>query len=424
MEILILSVLFLLNGFFALSEIALVSGKKARLEQLKNKGSKGARIALKLQGESEDFLSAIQVGITLIGIVTGVYGGVNIADDLTPLFMNIEALKPYANEIAMTLTVVIITYVSIIIGELVPKTVALSNPERTAVIVAPVIYYFSKALYPVVWSLSASTALIMKIMGVKKQTEQFTEAELRQMIRMASNEGVINQAQNDIHENLFYFSDKKAQHLITHRTELEWIDINQPLLEIKKKLENVHHSKVICCNGDLDNFRGVLHLRDFYKALNNEKNPNIETLIREPLIFPERVDAGRILTELRRNENKVCFIVNEYGGLEGIITLYDILENLVGEIPEEGENPDPDMYVRDDDSVLVNGDAPVEILDDIIEDYEVDFSEIDYATVAGFVLSKINKIPRVGDKFVFHKHSFEVVDMDGNRIDKILVTKI
>ena len=136
------------------------------------------------------------------------------------------------------------------------------------------------------------------------------------------------------------------------------------------------------------------------------------------------MDASRILTELRRNENKVCFVVNEYGGLEGIITLYDILENLVGEIPEEGENPDPDMYVRDDDSVLVNGDAPVEILDDIIEDYEVDFSEIDYATVAGFVLSKINKIPRVGDKFVFHNHSFEVVDMDGNRIDKILVTKI
>ena len=185
----------------------------------------------------------------------------------------------------------------------------------------------------------------------------------------------------------------------------------------------MQHSKVICCNGELDNFRGVLHLRDFYKALNTEKKPNIESLIREPLIFPERVDAARILTELRRNENKVCFVVNEYGGLEGIITLYDILENLVGEIPEEGENPDPDMYGRDDDSVLVNGDAPVEILDDILEDYEVDLSEIDYATVAGFVLSKINKIPRVGDKFVFLKHTFEVVDMDGNRVDKILVKK-
>lgn len=424
MEIFILSILFLLNGFFALSEIALVSAKKARLEQLRNKGSNGARVALKLQDESEDFLSAIQVGITLIGIVTGVYGGVNIADDITPLFMDIEALKPYAPEIAMTLTVVVITYVSIIIGELVPKTLALSNPERTAVIVSPIIYYFSKALYPVVWSLSASTAFIMKVLGIKKQTEQLTEAELRQMIRMATNEGVINQAQNEIHENLFYFSDKKAQHLITHRTELEWVDINQPIHEIKKKLETVQHSKIICCDGDLDNFRGVLHLRDFYKALNSEKNPKIETLIREPLVFPERVDAARILTELRRNENKVCFVVNEYGGLEGIITLYDILENLVGEIPEDGDSTDPDMFVRDDDSVLVSGDAPVEILDDIIENYEVDFSEIDYATVAGFVLSKINKIPRVGDKFVFHGYSFEVVDMDGNRIDKILVTKM
>ncbi len=424
MEVLVLSLLFLLNGFFALSEIALVSSKKSRLEQMRMKGSKGAKIALLLQNDSEDFLSAIQVGITLIGIVTGVYGGTRIADDITPLFLQMDMFKSYASEIAMTLTVVVITYISIIIGELVPKTVALSNPEKTACIVAPIIRYFSKALFPFVWLLSISTNLIMRMLGVKKQMEQFTEAELRHMIKIASYEGVIEKEQNMIHENVFYFSDKKAYHLITHRTEVEWIDTTRPIEEIKQKLETIHHSKVVCCDGNLDNFKGVLSLKDYYKMLSSGVDVNIDELIKDPIIVHERLDAHKVLDELRKNENKVCFVVNEYGGFEGIITLYDIMEDLVGDIPEEGESSEPDMFVRDDDSVLVNGEAPVEILTEILEDYEIDFNEIDYSTMAGFALSKMNQIPKVGDKFVFQQHSFEIVDMDGNRIDKLLVTKL
>jgi putative hemolysin len=424
MELLVLALLFLFNGFFALSEIALVSSKKTRLEQMRLKGSKGAAIALLLQRDSEDFLSAIQVGITLIGIVTGVYGGVNIADDITPFIARSEMLQPYAAEIAMTLTIVVITYLSIIIGELAPKTIALSNPEKTARIVAPYVYYFSKILFPFVWLLSVSTNLIMKLLGVKKQNEQITETELRQMIKLASNEGVIEEEQNDIHENVFYFSDKKAHHLMTHRTDIEWVDLNRSLTEITHKIESVHHSKIVCCRDNMDNFQGVLYVKDYYKALSKNKNINIEDLIVEPIILPENAEAHKVLNELRQNESRVCFIVNEYGGFEGVITLYDIMENLVGDIPEAGEVVEPDMFVRDDDSVLVNGDAPVEILTDIIEEFEVDFSKIDYNTVAGFVLSQLNAIPAVGDKFVYMKHSFEVVDMDANRIDKLLITKL
>jgi len=424
MEILVLSLLFILNGFFALSEIALVSSKKARLEQMRIKGSNGAKVALKLKEDSEDFLSAIQVGITLIGIVTGVYGGTNIAGDITPFFEKIAVLQPYAAEMAMTLTVFVITYISIIIGELAPKTIALSNPEKTARIVAPVIYYFSKALFPFVWLLSVSTNVIMKMLGVKKQNEHVTEAELRQMIKIASNEGVIEEEQNQIHENVFYFSDKKAYHLMTHRTDIEWLDISKSATEIKQKISEIHHSKIVCCKENLDNFIGVLYLKDYYKAISQRKGVNIEELIKEPLILPEQVDGPKVLNELRKNENRVCFIVNEYGGFEGIITLYDIMENLVGEIPQEGESNDPDMFVRDDESVLINGDAPVEILTEVIEDFTIDFSEIDYSTVAGFVLNQMNEIPKVGDKFVFRQHSIEIVDMDGNRIDKILVTKL
>lgn len=423
MEILILLFLILLNGFFALSEIALVSSKRTRLEQMRLKGSKGARIAIQLQEDSESFLSAIQVGITLIGIVTGVYGGTSIADDVTPLFTQFEFTRPYAAQIAMTCTVVVITYVSIIVGELVPKTLALSNPEKTARVVAPVILYFSKILFPFVWMLSVATNGIMKFLGVQKRSDLVTESELRQMIKLASNEGVIEEEQNLIHENVFYFSDKKAFHLMTHRTDIEWIDISRPLPEIKQQLLSVHHSKVICCKGSLDNFVGVIYLKDYFKALSQRKQIDLDELMLEPIVLPENVDAHKVLNELRQHQNRVCFIVNEFGGFEGIVTLSDVMENIVGDIPQEGEENEPDMFVRDDDSVLVNGDAPVEILDDIIPDFEIDFHEIDYSTVAGFVLDRMNEIPHVGDKFVFMGYTFEIMDMDGNRIDKILVFK-
>jgi len=423
MEILILGLLIILNGFFSLSEIALVSSKKSRLENLRIEGSKGAKIALHLLDDSENFLSAVQVGITLIGIVTGVYGGLNLAVEITPFFQQYESIRLYAPEISLTLAVVVITYLSIVIGELVPKTIAMSNPEKIAIVIAPIIFYFSRILYPFVKLLSSSTNLINRMLGIKKTTEQLTEAELRQMIKIASFEGVIEKEQNIIHENVFYFSDKKAQHVMTHRTDVEWIDLDKSNEIIKKELLAVHHSKVICCNGNLDNFVGVLFLRDYYKALSTSDDFKIRDLLIEPIIIPERTDAQKVLTRLRQKESHVCFVVNEYGGFEGIITLYDIMENLVGQIPQEGESDEPDVFVRDDKSVLVSGDAPVETLVDIIEDFTIDFGKIDYSTVAGFVLYQINQIPKVGDKFIYLDYTIEIVDIDGNRIDKILIKR-
>lgn len=424
MELLVLSILFLLNGFFALSEIAVVSSKSSRLENFKSKGSKGAVIALQLQSDAENFLSAIQVGITLISIITGLYGGSNIADSLLPYISGIPIAAPYAHEIALSLAVIAITYLSIVVGELVPKTIALSKPERIAIIVAPLIYYFSKALFPFVWLLSASTNVIVKLLGVKKQMEQLTEAELRQMIKTASNEGVIEEEQNEIHEKLFYFSDKKAYHIMTHRTDIEWLDINESPTEIRKFINNSKHSKIICCDEALDNFKGVMYINEYYRAVIQKKPLDINALIKEPFIVPEKVDAQKVLNELRKKENRVCFVVNEYGGFEGIITMYDILENLVGEMQQEGEKTEPDIFVREDASVLINGDAPVEILADVIEGFEIDFSETEYSTVAGFALSKLNHIPRTGEKFTSHNYSFEIIDMDGNRIDKLLLVKL
>lgn len=423
MEIVILSILILLNGFFALSEIALVSSKKSRLEQYKKSGRTGASIAIKLMSKSENFLSAIQVGITLIGIVTGVYGGLNIAEDIAPLFQRIDMINAFAHEIALVLTVLIITYFSIVIGELVPKTISLSNPERIAVVVAPVILYVSKAFYPFVRVLSGSTSLVNRFLGIKMRSENITELELIQMLKVASSEGVIEKEQNRMHEKVFFFSDKKAKHIMTHRTDVEWINLNDDIETQRRMINSYHRSKIVCGNDNLDQFVGVLIVKDFFRALSTNSFVDIKSLLATPLTVPENTSAQKVLSLLKHQKNKFCCVVNEYGGFEGIITLHDILENIVGEIPDEDEVYEPDIYVRDDKSVLVNGDAQVEILTEVIEDFSIDFETMDYSTISGFVYNHLNKVPQIGDSFTFMGYMVEIVDVDGKKVDKVLIRK-
>jgi putative hemolysin len=424
MELIVIGILILLNGFFALSEIALVSSKKSRLEQMKIEGKKGAKSSLKLLEKSENFLSAVQVGITLIGIVTGVYGGLNIAEDITPFFQNIEFLRSSADDIALVVTIVTITYFSIVFGELVPKTIALSNPEKIAVKIAPIIFYFSKLFYPFVKLLSISTSLFNKFIGIEKKSEHLTESELRQMIKIASHEGVIEKEQNLIHEKVFYFADKKAKHIMTPRVDVEWVDLKESEESVRSAILGSKHNKIICSNDDLDNFVGILVIKDFLLKSNTGKSFNVSDLVVSPIIVPENAEAHNVLKLFRHEQSYFSIVVNEYGSFEGIITLHDIMENLIGEMPEEGETEEPDIFVRSDKSVLVSGDAPVEILDGIIEGFVADFGTINYSTVAGFVFDRIRKIPQVGDKFEYAGYTVEIVDIDGNRIDKILISKI
>ncbi len=423
MEPVVISILIVLNGFFSLSEIALLSSKRSRLEKLKEEGRKGSEIALLLLNNSENFLSAIQVGITLIGIVTGVYGGLSIADDFAPFLEKFEPLKNSANEIALVLTVLVITYFSILIGELVPKTIALSNPEKIAVRVAPVIHYLSLIFYPVVRFLSFSTSLVNRIIGIKKPDEHLTEAEIRQMLRIASHEGVIEKEQNLIHDKVFYFSDKKARHIMTHRMEVEWLNINQPISAIREQIVRTQHSRLVCSMEHLDNFIGILSLKEFLAADHFSDEFVISALITQPLVVPESAEAYKVLNLFREKQVHFCIVVNEYGSVEGIITLHDILENLIGDIPEEGENYEPDIFIREDQSYLVSGDAPVEVLDGIFENHLTELDNVEYTTVAGFVLSKIEKIPQIGDKFIFNNFIIEIVDIDGKRVDKILIRR-
>lgn len=424
-DIIIILLLVLLNGFFALSEIAIVSASKNKLDVASKNGSRGAARAQKLQSDPDNFLSSVQVGITLIGIINGAYGGQAFAGKLAPFFYQFALTASFADAISMVIVVFLITYVSIVIGELVPKTIALNNSEKMAVAVAPTIHVVSIIFYPFVKLLSFSTGFINKLIGLKPKEDVISELELRAMLKTASHEGVIDVEENIIHEQVFYFSDKRAKHLMTHRTDVEWVDISKSREEVIDDLLHTKHSKILACREKIDDFAGTISMRDFLMRLNSNEDFTIEELIMEPIIVPNTVRAKKVLENFKNNYKFITVVVDEYGSLDGIITIHDIFENLVGNIPEETdvESTEPLIFIRDDNSALVSGEAPIEIITQFDEDFIVDFDKIDYSTVAGFVFTCINKIPSVGDKFDYNNLIFEIVDVDGNKIDKILITK-
>ncbi len=424
MEIIIILLLILLNAFFSLSEIALVSSKKVRLEHFREKHRRGVNCAFKLLDDSENFLSSIQVGITLIGIINGFYGGKSLAVYIAPLFTLMGLSEAAALIWGGIVGIILITFFSIVWGELVPKTIALSNPEKAAVKVAPIIRFVSKLFFPVVKLLSFSTKLTNKILGVKEPEERITEEELRSLIKTASQEGVIEEEQNIIHEKLFYFADKKAKHIMTHRTDIEWVDINLSEEDFIKEILTFKNSKVLVCDDELENYIGVLNVKELLiKKLSKEKF-EIRDLLDEPIVCSDTTDAQDILNEFRKRQFYVGVVVDEFGTIEGIVTLHDLLENIVGEMPEEEEVVEPNVVERDDHSYLVNGDAPIETLADIIDGLELDFDEIDYSTVAGFVLEQLEHLPTIGASFEYMGYKIEVVDIDHNRIDKVLISKL
>lgn len=423
MGIAIIFILILFNSFFALSEIALVSSRRSKLQQLKAEGSKGAATALKLLEKSGNFLSAVQVGITLVGLVTGAFSGIAVAEKVSPLFVILGMAAPSAYNLSLTLTIIIITYLSIVIGELVPKTLALSNPENVAVRVAPVIKVLTRVFYPFVRLLAISTERICSMLGIQKHASGITEAELKQMLKTATQEGIIEQEQNIMHEKVFRFADKRARHIMTYRHDVEWIDLDIPPRELYNQIISARHSQLLMCRDDIDNFTGFLNVKEFVikKLLNSETNPS--DLISEPLIFPENASAKTVLNTMKEKKVNIAAVVDEYGSFEGILTLHDIMENLLGEMPDKEDDTEPFIYRRDDNSYLVSGIAPIEALTEVLSDFEINFDKIDYSTVAGLVLAQTMGMPQIGDKILFGAYTIEIVDMDGSKIDKVLISK-
>ncbi|MBQ7823373.1 MAG: HlyC/CorC family transporter [Bacteroidaceae bacterium] len=427
MEIFIILVLLLLNGVFAMYEIALVSSSEARLETLASSGSRRAREVLKQKEEPEKILSAIQVGITLIGIVSGAFGGVALADDLVPLFASVPVLESYAGKLAMVTVVGCITYLSLIIGELVPKTLALNNPERIAMFLSSFMRWLTRISYPFVLLLSVSTKVVSKFFGINSAGERFiTEDELKFILHQSSQQGVINKEETEMIKDVFRFGDKRVNELMTHRTEVINLYTNQRQEEVLSIIETKHFSKYLLYEtSSIDECLGVVSVKDIIVLLTSGETFDLRKIVQEPLYIPESLNALRTLETFKTNKRSFGVVVNEYGSVEGIITLHDLTESIFGEIPEEGEEIETEIIKRQDGSFLVDGSMN---LDDFMDEMGVlNFDDLEsegFNTLSGMTMFFLGCIPKEGDSFVYRNLKFEVVDMDNSRVDKLLIYKI
>lgn len=419
MEIIILAVLILVNGLFTMSEIALVSARKSRLENQANKGDEAARTALNLSNSPEVFLSAVQIGITLIAILTGVYSGDRFSQYLEPWIARIEILEPYAPTIATTLIVILVTFLSIVFGELIPKRIALLRAEKIARLVSIPVRYFAKFTHPFVWLLNKSSNLVLKILNVKHNNDNsVTEEEIKAMIHEGTETGAIEEVEQEIIERVFHLSDRNITSLMTHRSDIIWFDLNDTEQSIRDKIINDPHSVYPICDGDIDNLKGIVSLKDLYL---NDDFTKFGELMTAALFVPENITAYRLLERLKKQRSNSCFIVDEYGSLQGMVTLNDIMEAIVGDLPQPDED-DYEIVEREDGSYLIDAQIPFY---DFLSRFEktewMNEGEQEFDTLAGFILHELERIPHTGDKMEWRGFKIEIIDMDAQRIDKVLV---
>ena len=377
---------------------------------------------MKLLDDPEAFLSSVQVGITLIGIIAGAYGGAALTDDMELFLSRWPALMPYTHSIALTLVIGSITYFTIVVGELVPKSIALSNPEGIAMVSAPIIRVFSMLTFPIVKLLSVSTSLILKVLPLKENTgDAVSEEELRAMIRTANLEGVLDKQETEAHQNLFRFSDQVARTLMTHRSEVEWIDSTRPLADIIAQVRESTRSKFPVCRGTVDEIEGTLNIRDLLER-NSMPELELEQVVRPPVIIPESASAYSILKLFKKNKQHIAMVVDEHGQFEGVVTLHDLTEAIVGDLPDEDDEEEQEIIKRGDGSWLVGGQVLIGDLNQRIGVDIINESETTYATVAGYFLGRFEHIPKPGERLIDERFNGEVIDMDGHRIDKVLIT--
>lgn len=416
-EVFILLGLIVLNGVFAMAEIAVVSSRKARLESQAAKGDQKAKDALALANNPDIFLSTVQVGITLIGILTGIFSGAKFHAPLAAVLREIPWLSPYSNGIATTIIVIIITYVSLVIGELVPKRVGLSRPETIAKAMAKPMAVLSKITFPFIWLLTNSTYVIVKLFNLKVSGNQVTEDEIKAIISEGSDHGAIEEEEKEIIERVIHLGDRNITSLMTHRTDIVWFDVNEEKKSINDKIREYLHSVYPLCDGDIDNIKGVIYIKDMYL---NPELP-LQDLCKKALFVPENNTAYQVLEKFKATKIHYAFIVDEYGTMHGMITINDILEAIVGEMPED-EDDDYAIMERKDGTYLI--DAQIQFYDFLTKFEKTDWmndGEQEFDTLAGFILHELKHIPATGETFAWRGFDFEIIDMDGQRIDKVLV---
>lgn len=424
MEIIIILVLIVLHGFLVLGEIALLTAKRSRLEGEKMKGNHNAAIAVALLDNIDNYLSAMQIGITLISIVEGAYGGVAIGHYLEPLIASVPVLAPYAQQLSISVVVVLITYLSLIVGELAPKYIAIQYAEALAITCAPVMLFITRITGPVSAFLSWSTKMFMRLLFIKPNDQQsISEDEIKLMVKMANQQGVLAEKESEFIQNILRFADRDAYTIMTHRNDVVWLDVSATHEENDRLINESGYTKFLVCEDSIENILGVVKLRDY---IDNRQRPgfNLRAVVSQPLFVPESMNAIKILENFRKARNYFAVVVDEYGSTQGIITLHDLTENIFGTLPDLDDTEEPSIVKRDDGSLLIDAMIPIDELRETINLKEFDFEDADYSTLAGFILYKLSEIPKVGDHFETEGYRFEIMDMDKSKIDKVLAQKV
>ncbi|MEI2738430.1 MAG: hemolysin family protein [Chitinophagaceae bacterium] len=420
MEIIILVALIFVNSLFVISEIALVSARKSRLESQAERGDERARRALELSNNPEKFLSAAQIGITLIAILTGVYSGERFARYLQPSIEKINFLREYADTIATTIIVILVTFLSIIFGELIPKRIGLLRAERIAKAVAGPMNVFAKFTHPFVWLLNKTSNLFFRIFNIKRSKDDaVTEEEIKTLIGEGTEAGTIDEAEQEIIERVFHLGDRNITSLMTHRSDIIWFNLDDNEDKIKEKILQEPHSAYPICDETIDNIKGVVSIKDLYVSPDSIL---FKDIMQPALFIPENNSPYQVLEKFKESKIHSAFIVDEYGSILGLLTLNDILEAIVGDMPQP-DVEDYEIRKRDDGTYLVDGQIPFY---DFLTRFEktewMNEGEHDFDTLAGFILHELERIPKAGDKLSWKGFKIEVLDMDGHRIDKVMVT--
>ena len=422
MEVFVILGLILLNGCFALSELALVSSKRSRLEGDAKRGDRKARKAIDLAGSPDKFLSTVQIGITTIGILTGLFSGNKAAEWLSTEIAKIPALSSSSYTISVTIIVILVTYLSLIFGELVPKRIAMSNPEHYAKMVAGPMNFLSKIGIPFVWLLSVSTNGLMKLFGIPSaSTSRVTEEEIKAILQEGTDEGEIQEVEHDIVERVFNLGDRDVNSLMTHRNDLVWLDIEDSLDEIKKVIQAKVHNVYPVASEQLDDMVGVVFLKEFFAEFNNP-DFNLRNYIRPAQFVPETMNGYNVLELFRKSQQFYAIITDEYGSIQGMVTMNDLMEALVGNIIEPDEHEEQ-IIQREDGSWLVDGQYSFY---DFLANFDMEdlYQEHDYNTLSGLILDILERIPNTAEKLKWKNFEMEIVDMDAARIDKVLVRRI
>ncbi len=423
LEILVILLLVALNGAFAMSELAIVSARRVRLLALQRRGSRGAEAAIALAEDPQRFLPTVQVGITLVGIVAGAFGGARLAASFGALLERIPGLAGYGQEIAFALVVLAITYLSLILGELVPKQIALRDPERIAVIVARPLSILSRVSGPVVWVLGQSSAVVLRLVGATRPIEQaVTEEEVKAVVAEGAQAGALETEEQHMIERVLRLADKPVRALMTPRTELAWIDRADSSEQIAARVRETQVTRLIVADKRIDNVVGLVTVKDLLDQLLAGERLSLARALRQPIVLPDTLSALSALERLRGDPLGLALVMDEYGSFEGVVTASDLLEAIVGELGPPEPAPEGSAIQRHDGSLLLDGMMPSDELRARLELPELPYAGT-YHTVAGLMLALLKRIPKEGDRIVWGGWRFEIVDMDGRRVDKVLASK-